>query len=497
MDLLSQYESLSEDDENCGAEVESSSEDDGLKLNQPRSVYLITYSQADLSVVPNRQAFADLVLEAVNNNHASEVHWVCAKERHKSGRKADGSGIHFHLAIKINKVKRWNPIRRYILETWSINVHFSNKHSNYYTAWAYVTKEDECYLESPNHPDLKNEGPPRTMNASQALLDRTRGLESQETVSEQDTSCSGGSDEESRPRQPVKKSRHSRLSVFDVSEIAVGKGIKTRTELLALANGQKQEGKTDLAEFISNRGPKAVAEAISTGWEMAEAKNKLERNKMSRLELLEKASEGNCANECNGDWLICAQEVLDWNGISQQTFAQAVTSLLAEGRGKFRNLLLIGPANTAKTFLLQPLTVIYNAFSNPATATFAWVGAEQSEVIFLNDFRWSPQIIPWHDLLLMLEGQPVHLPAPKSHFCKDIVFDSDTPIFSTSKHELVYVRGGAIDETETQMMQVRWRIFHFYRQISQANQRKIPPCGKCFARLVHNERRVNSRDEQE
>ena len=50
-------------------------------------------------------------------------------------------------------------------------------------------------------------------------------------------------------------------------------------------------------------------------------------------------------------------------------------------------------------------------------------------------------MIPWHDLLLMLEGQPVHLPAPKSQFCKDILFDRDKPIFGTSKHELVIVRG--------------------------------------------------------
>ena len=72
----------------------------------------------------------------------------------------------------------------------------------------------------------------------------------------------------------------------------------------------------------------------------------------------------------------------------------------------------------------------------------------------------SPQMKPWHDLLLMLEGQPVHLPAPKSHFCKDILFHKDTPIFGTSKHELVFVRGGVVHERETEMMQVRWRIFH-------------------------------------
>lgn len=98
-------------------------------------------------------------------------------------------------------------------------------------------------------------------------------------------------------------------------------------------------------------------------------------------------------------------------------------------------------------------------FTNPATSNFAWVGAEKAEVIFLNDFRWNPQIIQWHDLLLMLEGQPVHLPAPKSHFCKDLEFNSDMPIFCTTKHDLVYVKGGVIDERETEMMAVCWYSF--------------------------------------
>ena len=62
-----------------------------------------------------------------------------------------------------------------------------------------------------------------------------------------------------------KSAKSSCLSVFDVSQIAIDKGIKTRTELLALANAQKKEGKTDLAEFITNRGYKAVDEAITIG----------------------------------------------------------------------------------------------------------------------------------------------------------------------------------------------------------------------------------------
>ena len=91
--------------------------------------------------------------------------------------------------------------------------------------------------------------------------------------------------------------------------------------------------------------------------------------------------------------------------------------------------MLTGPANCGKTFLLNLLNNIFNTFTNPASTSFAWVGAEKAEVVFLNDFRCSPQIIAWHDLLLMLEGQLVHLPAPKCHFANDIVFDIDTPIF--------------------------------------------------------------------
>ena len=48
----------------------------------------------------------------------------------------------------------------------------------------------------------------------------------------------------------VKQKPH--LLVYDVSQIAIEKGIKTRMELLAMANSQKKEGKTDLAECAAN-----------------------------------------------------------------------------------------------------------------------------------------------------------------------------------------------------------------------------------------------------
>ena len=67
-------------------------------------------------------------------------------------------------------------------------------------------------------------------------------------------------------------------------------------------------------------------------------------------------------------------------------------------------------------------------------------------------------------MLLLLEGQKVHLPAPKTHFSEDIEFTRDTPIFCISKEELSFVRGGVLDERESQMMRVRWKVSPYRAQ---------------------------------
>ena len=161
------------------------------------------------------------------------------------------------------------------------------------------------------------------------------------------------------------------MSSYELSEIVVAKRIKTRTELLALAREQKLEGKTDIAEFIINRGSKVVAEILESAWEMEDAQKTLERQRKSRLQLLQEARLGECVENCNGDWLVCAREVLERNGVEESYFAEQVYELLDKGRGKYRNIMIVGVANCGKTFLLDPLNVIYETFSNPASTSFA------------------------------------------------------------------------------------------------------------------------------
>ena len=108
-------------------------------------------------------------------------------------------------------------------------------------------------------------------------------------------------------------------------------------------------------------------------------------------------------------------------------FSQAVSDLLDNGRAKYRNVLTVGPANCGKTFMLKPLNLVFDCFNNPASTTFSWVGAEQAEVIVLNDFRWNSKLIEWSDLLNLLEGEPVHFATPKSHYAKDVLLDQYLP----------------------------------------------------------------------
>ena len=431
-----------------------------LGVRDTRQVYLVTYSQADLVKFPSRKQFAEALVLAFSKDN-NVIQWCCCLENHEDG------GKHYHVAIKLERKQRWLKIKRFLLDHFEISVHFSSVHHNYYSAWEYVTKSDREYLQSPGHTDLTNGKAPQTDSASVATTFQTN-----EDMEEND------------PASESSRKRKKRMTSLQVSEIVEAKSIKTRTELLALARQQKIEGKSDLAEFIMNRQPKVINHIINTTWDMLNAEENLARSNKTRMELLEESAGSVCIDNCEGRWLRCAKEVLLANGIELRQFANAIYTLLEKGRGKYRNLMLVGPANCGKTFLLKPLNLIYHTFTNPASGTFPWVGVEKNECIFLNDFRWNDKIIPWHDLLLLLEGEPVHFSAPKSHFSEDILLVADTPVFATSKHRLTYVRGGSVDERETEMMAVRWNVFTLTHQISADQQVDMKPCPHCFASLV-------------
>ena len=155
--------------------------------------------------------------------------------------------------------------------------------------------------------------------------------------------------------------------------------------------------------------------------------------------------------------LKSAREVLLLNGIDTFQFVTSIKDLLIHGRDKNRNLIKTGPANCAKIFMLKPLKPIFSdsIFENPTNDKDAWVTSAKAKVFLLNDFRWSKDLIPWHDMLLLLEGETVKLPTPKNIYGEDIVISTDMAIFATSKSSIKH-RGpyNTSDDRETEIKKI-------------------------------------------
>ena len=69
----------------------------------------------------------------------------------------------------------------------------------------------------------------------------------------------------------------------------------------------------------------------------------IEQGKLNRLELLEKSVEDPCVDQCNGQWLQCANQILRWNDVSRKAFSQVVKDILKKGEeiSKHSNFYLI------------------------------------------------------------------------------------------------------------------------------------------------------------
>ena len=143
-------------------------------------------------------------------------------------------------------------------------------------------KEDNCAEESKDHPDLSTTIGPRTINAYVAIktsrkccvrpeMNIRHESDNEESLLKEDPRSSGLSGHDEIGEKSEKEKKRKRLSAFEFSEIIVGKGLKSCMDVLALAHMQKNEGKTDMAEFIVNGGSKVVHEVLRTVWEMEEA----------------------------------------------------------------------------------------------------------------------------------------------------------------------------------------------------------------------------------
>ena len=459
-----------------------SSDENDFVQSESRRTYLLTYSQVDVDKFPDCSSFSKCVLQAFQTGKSKSVvkEWACSEELHNNG------GKHYHMSINLSGTRRWKPIKNEIYNKHGISVHFQSKNCGYVAAYRYVIKEKPIgnVLHSNGHTDLASIGSPKTKNAMKTFVSNSRKRKSvsEGTENNDNTLKSGSSKSWNMSTKP------KRLTNIEVARFMVKNNIKSDKDLMRAGRQRAKDGEPDLESFILNKNPKALADLISQTWKMESAEAAIEREKCSLISLIRIHAGHDCIPTCDRQckWLKMAKEVLKNNKINVFVFAEALRQAFTRGRAKGVNILLLGETNCGKSFLLEPIELIFKTFTKPATGSYAWIGLDECEVAFINDFRWSPEVIAWSDFLLLLEGATVKLPRPKNLFATDLCIDrtNKIPFFATSKEPIQFSKFNVIDQKETDMMSSRWRTFNFTYQIPAKEMISMEPCPACFCNLV-------------
>ena len=147
---------------------------------------------------PTRESFGEAVLEAWKFCGIDILQWVVCIEAHANADCCSDDQInkyYFHMAVKLCKRGRWLQIKKYLNNKFGIQVHFSDNHNTYYSAYKYVTKEDSEAVHSSGHPDLTS------------------------TPKTEATSTSKKRKDKKDSRATTKKRKGEKLTVYDVCKI--------------------------------------------------------------------------------------------------------------------------------------------------------------------------------------------------------------------------------------------------------------------------------------
>ena len=446
-----------------------------LTQNNPLRSYLVTYSQLDHKIFSTRWSFGGAVVEAFGANNVD--YFAASKEAHENP-----GEYHYHVSVRLCRPMRWMRVKDYLNEKYHVVVNFSTSSAMYIGAYRYATKEDKSPIIKhvlKRHPNLEMVS--HTYN---------RAIVANSTYCENAAKKRMSAAEEN----PSNSEKRKRITKGDVAMFVVESSVKTELELINLATERRNLGDRALYDYLIAMRKQQREELVQDAWRFENANKIIEDENIDIM----KTVDANCEKECicNGMWYRCAKEVLTKNNIEHSIFAEAVVECLTKGRQKHVNILLVGPASCAKTFLLKPVVDLFpNVFMNPASSTFGWMGIEKANLVLLNDIRWKPRgiqggNIEWGDFLNLLEGLHVSLPAPMNTHCSHLKVNKCMPILATSIAPITYwVKDVSEPQTERHheenlMMSERWNTFTFTHQIKKADKVIVPNCTVCFSKFI-------------
>jgi len=454
-----------------------------------RRVYLVTFShtQGEGRRAPSdftRKEFAALLVKAFEASVPRlRVEYLAVfQELHAAGKTEEERKVHFHAAVKSSLQHQWSPVAEY-LRRGHVYVHFAVSGEGYWQAFRYgwwptkhkplpeLDKEYELVDGTEAHP------PPAEAAKAPFWEGRKhkRGEEEQDEASTSDGEEAkerGMKEEEAEEAEEAPKNRREPQNAYAFRLIR-DHNLCTGDAFLSFVQRLQDP------RLISLCMQRSASSIVERALHVIEADARLKRKELGRIEILRLMAENQCTCDRHWDWKNMALELLQFQKIHPAQFAKAMITALETGASKGANIFIHGTTTSAKSWILDPLRVIYRChLTPPRKSSFPLQDLPLKEVILWQDFRLDEDVLPWASLLLLFEGTEVSIRRPRTEFQSDLDYKVSQPVFLTSVAPL-----RNYDSEEQAMMNRRFIFFHFEKTVPTKQMRKIPPCGPCFGSL--------------
>lgn len=334
-------------------------------------------------------------------------------------------------------------------------VHFSGSHDHYATAYRYLVlpsvrkPADELDIS----PFLSADHPPSEI-----------AVQLPATAHASAARASAGGKSRRMPR------------IVEFAHAIVALKLRDIDAILAHVRAEDRAGRTDLYAFAI--GCRDLPGTVGRIWRAEDAPALLERKQIGRVEILHRTTRLDCV--CNKKWWPAAEEIFRRNLLVSPPFRMKLVEALQKGVCKGNIVMVIGESDCAKSFLLEPLSLIYATFNKPGKNTsFPLEKLPQYELVLWNEFTFDKSLMSWEDLLNWMDGKGFEIAVKGSVNIKHI---PTAPFFATASKRLQHPER---DDAQQEMMANRV----FYLKLTtpfgrDEVDRSLKPCPSCFAKWV-------------
>ena len=232
-------------------------------------------------------------------------------------------------------------------------------------------------------------------------------------------------------------------------------------------------------------------------WRWENIKHELPIARQTRLEAMDVAAKGACV--CNGAWTYHVRESLRLNHVSVKDLCRDILHALVEGRSEQTPIIVLAGARggEGKSLLLKALYSVFghkHVFSTPEKGSFALLHLPGRKVAFLDEWRFSDDVLSWSAQCMWYDGsvvsvkRPQNVPGQSGH----LEYRGTAPIFVTTKlRDLENLAWWAADDpwtgeprdAEASMIYRRLKVYEYRTRIPKPPA-KTPFCARCFAQLI-------------